>query len=832
MSEQKIFVNPFIQGLNTETSDLVEQGAYTADELNCTIYSEGIRGRRFGFDIERDGEFRTSGQTGRSFRGFFWKNVGKTPQDFIVYQVDDKLFFYRANTKPFSIQPITATVSLTKYITDIEQFYLNAVSFSTSGLGKLMVVSKYMEPIIVSYDFGDSSFSVEELRIKVRDIEGVEDNLDVDEQYSTSVEENKYHTYNLYNQGWELQNINQFKTDTSRWPSNNLQQFIGKDSSGNYNTAGLLKRYFGNSPAPKGHFILDYFEKDRGAQSGITINPGRTAAYSYGNGWVKNRSLGYVPIYSATMVFPSSEGTITRVSTNITNIRRKVAKKSWGTYMDNITINVYGLKTDNTWEIVSSDVHYFAGPSSYSFVINNTSSHLQYKVEYIPKFYANWEQMPGDWSMTGEISLAEDGDPFENTKATTKRITDVTFMSGKYFYLSGDTILFSQNTTDTGKGYDKCYQDADPTSEEISDVIPTDGGYVKFETMGDGICLKSFNRGVLVFGRDVVYGLLSPLDGRFTATDYDTVELARAGISSARSAVSTADSVYYWSPLGIYRIGANPNTDNTTVVENITYSTIKTFYNKIPSWAKEHCAGAFDSANNRIYWMYPSDENNLSTLDSGLVLDLNYNAFMPIKISQGGAVTDLFETIDNYSIQPTIYLRAGGLRVTAGTEYVVAAEENEEYNRFSAVQFCIFNSGNISFGDFNSREFVDWDAENFDSYMVSKPILLNDTYFNKQTPVLQTLFKRTEEMKLKGDKEYIAPSGAMLRMRWGWSLEDLSNRWDLIQNAYRPQKDFLYDDFVESRLHIRGRGKSFQIEIRNDDNQDMRLAGINLIARV
>jgi hypothetical protein len=81
------------------------------------------------------------------------------------------------------------------------------------------------------------------------------------------------------------------------------------------------------------------------------------------------------------------------------------------------------------------------------------------------------------------------------------------------------------------------------------------------------------------------------------------------------------------------------------------------------------------------------------------------------------------------------------------------------------------------------------------------------------------------------DGGYTTPSGAYLRMRWGWSLTDLSNRWDIVQNAYRPQKDFLHDEFVESRIHIRGRGKSYQIEIRNDSNKDFRLAGMNSLVR-
>ena len=59
----KIFVAPFIGGLNTETSSVVDMPLNTADELNCTIYAENIRGRRYGMSIERDGEFFSIGDS-------------------------------------------------------------------------------------------------------------------------------------------------------------------------------------------------------------------------------------------------------------------------------------------------------------------------------------------------------------------------------------------------------------------------------------------------------------------------------------------------------------------------------------------------------------------------------------------------------------------------------------------------------------------------------------------------------------------------------------------------------------------------------------------------
>lgn len=834
MSDSKISLKSFVGGLNTEQSNTEELLAFTSDELNCSIYPEGIRGRRFGMNIERDGSLFQLSKAGSTYSGFFWKNVGKTSTDFVVYQVDNKLYFYEASVKPFSNFKLNTFVDLSNYIVDINNFYNFPVNFST-GNGKLIVVSKYMKAIIISYNFDKTKFEVEELVLKYRDIEGVKDNLEIDEQ---PINLSNEHKYNLLNQGWSIQDIEQFHKDKQRYPSNNLQWFLGKDASGNYNTEKLLKTYFGNTPAPKGHFILDYFNRDRASASGIFKGTERTAAYSYASGWVSGRSLYYNPCYSFSIVIPSSGGTSKSLRIKFSKIQRKVAKKAWGNYVGKVLIEVYGLTAKGSWTNIYSDTHVFEGPGEY--LLNypkNVTKYEQYKAVISFKPGTDWwEAYPGSVIATVGLSIAEDGNPFPYTHGL-DRVTDITYMSGKYFYLTGDTVLFSQTVAEDNTGVENCYQFADPTSEEISDVVPTDGGYVKFQTMGEGLALKTFNRGVLVFGRDVVYGLISPLDGRFTATEYDTVELSRAGLIGTKTVVSIANSVYYWSPLGIFRIGVNQQSGNTLTAESISQNTIQSFYNNIQQFSKEHCKAAFDYANNRIYWFYPTDERALYKLDGVLMYDLNYGAFCPFKISKGGAVTAVFETIDNYEIEPTLYLRAGGRRVVAGKQFVIAKEQENVYNRYVAIQHCIITDDNkISFGDFNSREFLDWDKSQYDSYMVSRPIMLESstasgTYDNKQVPIMQTLFKRTEEEKMNADKKYIASSGAYIRMRWGWSLSDNSNRWDLIQNAYRPQKDFLYDEYVESRIHIRGRGKVYQIEVRNDSNKDFKLANINLLVR-
>lgn len=283
MPDSRHFIAPFVGGLNTEQSDVQDLPATTSDELNCSIYPGLIRGRRYGMNIERDGQVlrMTTKNKPRVFQGYFWMNVAKTSTDFVVYQVDTMLYFYTAGTRPFSDSLNSAGLDISSYVTDINNFYNYPIKFITGG-GYLMAVSKYMEPLKISYNFDQGQFDVEIINIQIRDLDGVPDGLKVDEVQGTLTDE---HHYNLLNQGWTEANINAYHTAQNNYPPNNFQWFIGKDSSGNYSTTELLKHYFGNTPAPKGHFVVNYFNKNRAAVSGITSGSARTATYTLDTTW-------------------------------------------------------------------------------------------------------------------------------------------------------------------------------------------------------------------------------------------------------------------------------------------------------------------------------------------------------------------------------------------------------------------------------------------------------------------------------------------------------------------------------------------------------------------
>lgn len=818
-SLQKITLRPFIGGLNTEINGTIDTTENTADELNCTIYNDGTRGRRYGLSLERYGEYFNT-EMASAYNGYLWKNVNKTPQDIIVYQVDNILHFYKYQQKPYSIYKYANTLDISGAIIDMGNFKSSVTSFTICD-GKLVMVNKYMSPIMITFDNGAESFSYKIIHIRYRDFEGLDDGLRIEEMpFNLSNE----HHYNLINQGWQDTEINAVKSKRNLYPANNMQWFMGKDSSGAFQTESLLAKYFGNTKAPKGHCILDYFDRDRSAASGIyDMNGAKTQYYGYFNRFPSGNWAWCYETYMSnfTIEIPNSKGIASSFRFQVTASGNYLSDPQQGA-----TVTLYGWN-GSSWQFVEiKSTGTFRAKGDWTWPLTNEIEYQKYKLD------VHLTVGVSDMHCNATVAMRGKSNIFKYTGPST-RVTDVTSMAGKLFYLAGDTVLFTQTIEEDAKNVGYCYQANDPTSEEISDLVPTDGGHVKFNAMGDGLALASFNRGVIVFGRDKVYGLLSPADKRFSATEYDTVELSSAGLAGNKSVVSVSDAVFYWSPLGIFRIGVNPNTGSTLVAQNIASGTIQQYYNNITQYSKDNARAVFDYATNRIYWYYPLTEGEPWRLNGVLVYDLNYNAFMPYKISDGGAVVAVFTTITAERNRPVYNLFAGDMLIKAGEDNVIAKEISTKYDRFQALQHCIIDdTGNISFGDYNSRDYKDWLTSSYDSFMLSTPLTFDDTYYSKQAPLLQTVMSRTEEDFTTVHNKYIGQSGAYLRMRWGWAFDDRSNRWDLIQNCYKPQKDFLYTDYIPTLLHIRGRGRALQVEIRNDKDKDFRLANINLLVRV
>lgn len=268
--------NNFIGGLLTEAPFLGFPPNGCTETLNCEHTLTGSVNRRLGFDYEINHSTKTIDRSDKAINTYLWKDVsGDGNLSLLVLQVGDTLYFYDASsTDPLSSRALSDTVDISGFQTDDAPDVSTRECQFTSGNGKMYVVHPYCEAFSISFDANTKTFDTEEIKIYVRDFERLEDNLDIDERPTTSYSGmNVDHHYNLLNQGWTNANLQDWDTAETTMPSNADVMSYFKNTDEEFDTDEIDKQtpFIGNTPAANGHYILNVFDKNRSAASGLVV---------------------------------------------------------------------------------------------------------------------------------------------------------------------------------------------------------------------------------------------------------------------------------------------------------------------------------------------------------------------------------------------------------------------------------------------------------------------------------------------------------------------------------------------------------------------------------
>lgn len=268
-------------GLVTEVNPLNFPEGASVDELNMNVdFSNLSRVRRRGLTSEQESTmfFDTEQANLTVFNTYVWKNAGdQSSVSILVVQCGNILTFWEA-TQPnisdnqhgfaYDLSESSITGSLTSS---------NRCQFSSVG-GGLMVVREDINPTLLRYNPA-TSLTADIVSIRIRDIRGLDSGISNTEEPTTLTEE---HQYNLYNQGWyrpireessgasRVDPVTTHFNTTGSYPSNAdiIFQGMKADDQGDnrFNSRTLKDQAFGNTPAPKGHYIHNAFNIDREAR--------------------------------------------------------------------------------------------------------------------------------------------------------------------------------------------------------------------------------------------------------------------------------------------------------------------------------------------------------------------------------------------------------------------------------------------------------------------------------------------------------------------------------------------------------------------------------------
>lgn len=393
----------------------------------------------------------------------------------------------------------------------------------------------------------------------------------------------------------------------------------------------------------------------------------------------------------------------------------------------------------------------------------------------------------------------------DNTTVEYENPVTCAYAFGRLFYGVNSLVYYSQvlnSPSDAGR----CYQNNDPTSTEIPDLLDTDGGVITLEDTRKIKLITPFKSGILVFASNGVWYISNP-DGGFKATAYNVEKVTSNGLTTPRSVVVVEDTVLYFSNNGIFSI--SPNEFGAMKHTDLTEKTIKTYF--IETFSNRTMSGVYDEANKRVEW-WP-----VVAGQSGLVFDIQLQAFYPQRSACG-----VCRLISPFSITNTVYYPAEN---TDSDEYAFSVMSNRQFKDFGVDQEAYMISGYETLGKFSNK---------------------------KRSTGAKVLFNKTETQITgyeDGEYQFDFPSSCLFQSRWDFDETEaygkfsgdtgVTGRGMQIQ-LYQPMKrgfipdSYPYDfdtgeKYISRKFSIRGSGDAVQFVFKAEPEKDLQLLGYSVV---
>lgn len=377
----------------------------------------------------------------------------------------------------------------------------------------------------------------------------------------------------------------------------------------------------------------------------------------------------------------------------------------------------------------------------------------------------------------------------------------------------------------------KCYQEGDPTSRETSDIIDTDGGFVKVAGATGIQKLIALGQRLIVIAENGIWAIAGEDNGSFKATSYKVEKISSNGCISQYSVIDAGDTLYYCGADAIYRVQANQFGDLGAV--DITSAKIKKFYANLTLVSKQISHGAFDRFTNRVHWLFYNANGAPSDGVAPIMLsfDVQLGSFYKYQIMNSPGNNPFF--FGAFLAPDT--LNTG----TAGTTPTQGLPPKTNKIKFAGVT-NINGIINLIIAEFKNPDFRDWKYFGGNGYDAKAYLLVGDTTLGdigvkKQINYLQVVMKNTE--KTITDDVIDRESGCLARSQWDFADSIISNRWSTPTQVFRRARtrgddgsgDFYTGhEYLVSKSKMRGRGKVFSLYLESEEFKDCNLVGWNL----
>lgn len=618
----------------------------------------------------------------------------------------------------------------------------------TAIKGYFILCTDTQRPRRISYT------NASDITIKIRDLDGVDDNLEVNDRPGTLSNE---HLYNLYNQGWPSVWIKDLA-----FPSNADVPWLGVYTdplSGTevFSADQIRNTNFGVSPAPKGRVIFDAFNT------------------AYINEYTEN-----VKILATT--YDNGAGKFTHYMRNDQSRRFIVGdditfENTAYTYVDGSAVTQdYDLNT-GSYTITDVDfIGYLITPPVGTSLPNGYYTRV--KISDTISGYASGFTVTSEGKAQGSYSVTTHPDPEEETShpvavaAYGSRVWYGGVLPAVRESLKGVTF-FSQVITDKSR-LGLCYSENDPTARDNNEPLATDGGYIPSPEMGRVLRIAALKDSNFLFADNGVWRV-SGKDGIFDPTAYAVERVSDRGLQSPNAVAVLENSLVYYSKGKLYSI--QPTEIGTFTASSISDG-IDSYFADIVGRDDTRVTMTYDRYHRRIHILFPKDMVTSVVIDE-LVLDTKLGAYYP----------------NQYTCDATDYIVAGWSPEVTYTDDT------------TTLLIALKNSGTeVAFLAATEEDVVvdSWNSEGFTSYFRPCNTPLDSAQIKKTMPRIAIHMKNKESVT-----SYVKVQG-----RFSWSITADAGKWGSYQTVWAEDSPGFA--LTTRSLTVRGVGRAVQLHFTNN----------------
>jgi hypothetical protein len=412
----------------------------------------------------------------------------------------------------------------------------------------------------------------------------------------------------------------------------------------------------------------------------------------------------------------------------------------------------------------------------------------------------------------------------------TARVSTVAFMGGRAFYSGlnsagySSKIFFSQ-LIQSPTQFGNCYQDNDPTSEELSDLLPSDGGEITIFGIESVVAMVPMVNVLLIFATNGIWGITGSDGLGFRANDYTVTKISSVYAVNAASFADVNGLPFWWNLDGIYRI--LPGDQGGFSVESITDNTIKSYFDDIPISSRLNARGIYNPIDKTARWIFRSTaaasiEENYE-YDSVLSYSFLTEGFYPWTIETGTvAVHDIFvikgeggtQSVESVTMSDgaeilsdlfgdpvTIFALSRSL-ITPKFKYLVSAGEPD------VAAFTFAETISTTYKDWYT---VDSAGQDYDSTFTVGYKLHSDTQRYFQANYVFVFLEQETD------------ASCFMRGLWEFTNSADSNRWSQPQQIYNSALTNRAVNF--RRLKVRGKGRALQLKFYSETGKPFTIIG-------